>query len=85
MTTVIGAIAGLFTAGCLIPQIVKTHRTKSTGDFSLLFLTAMTTGAVLWAIYGLLLRSIPIVATNALCIAQMSYLLYMKARQGRSA
>jgi MtN3 and saliva related transmembrane protein len=60
----VGLTAGLFTTASLLPQVVKSLRTKSTKDISLGMFTLIATGNLLWFVYGLLRRDIPIIAAN---------------------
>jgi MtN3 and saliva related transmembrane protein len=44
MTTTIGLLAGVLTAGCWLPQLRRSWRTRSTTDISWTYLTVLTTG-----------------------------------------
>lgn len=85
MLTLIGTAAGLLTTGCLIPQVVKTQRSGSTSDFSFLYLAAMDVGLCLWLVYGVCLFSVPIIVSNSVSAALVSYLVAAKARQRTAA
>jgi MtN3 and saliva related transmembrane protein len=85
VVTLIGFAAGVLTTGSLIPQVLKTHRTQSVSDFSLLYLTAMDAGLCLWIAYGMFVGSTPIVASNVIAAMLISYLACAKVRHKRAA
>jgi MtN3 and saliva related transmembrane protein len=63
-TSVIGIIAGIFTAASLLPQLIKIIREKQVEDLSAgMFITLMV-GLALWIAYGFLRSDLPIIATN---------------------
>ena len=55
ITMIIGIVAGLCTTGSLLPQVIKTHRTKQTRDLSLGMFSLLAFGVGLWCIYGVLI------------------------------
>lgn len=57
---IIGYIAGFFVAVSLSPQLIKTWRTKSTKDISILWTLVLMFGLFLWVIYGLANKILPI-------------------------
>ena len=60
-----GYVAAALTTAAFVPQIVKTWRTRSAGDLSMVSLLLFTVGLALWLVYGVATWSIPIVAANA--------------------
>ena len=76
--TILGLIAGCFTAGCLLPQVIKSYRTKSTNDISLVYMLALSLGAFLWVIYGFLINSVAIFLANIISFFLVCYLLFIK-------
>jgi MtN3 and saliva related transmembrane protein len=65
---VLGLIAGALTTGCWLPQLFKSWRTRSTTDFSWLYLAVFGTGITLWMIYGAMKRDLAITVTNTLTL-----------------
>ena len=57
---IVGHAAGLIVAVALLPQVIKTWRTKSTRDISLLWTIVFIIGLILWVIYGFANRLMPI-------------------------
>lgn len=80
----IGFIAGALTTLAFVPQVIKSWRTRSAGDFSLTMLVAFTSGVGLWLTYGILLREPPIILANAVTLLLAVMLLWMKLK-GRSS
>ncbi len=78
--TILGFIAGGLTTFAFFPQVVKAARTKSTGDISLGMVSLSSTGIFLWFIYGLCLRSLPIILPNFISFVLTSTLLTLKIK-----
>jgi MtN3 and saliva related transmembrane protein len=81
--TVFGFIAAVFTTGCWLPQVRRTWRTRSTSDISWLYLTVLTTGVSLWAVYGILRADIVIFLANAVTVLFLGTLIYVKLAERR--
>jgi len=77
----IGYSAAALTTFAFVPQVVKTWRTKSAADFSFVTLAALTSGVFLWLVYGIALRSAPIVAANATTFVLTTALFILKLLQ----
>jgi MtN3 and saliva related transmembrane protein len=80
--TILGLAAGSCTTLAYLPQAVKAWRTRSTHDVSLQMFVLMVTGIVLWLIYGVLQRDLPIIAANIASLALTMTILYFKLRFG---
>ncbi|MDB5251722.1 MAG: hypothetical protein JWP27_891 [Flaviaesturariibacter sp.] len=72
--------AGSISAITFLPQVVKTWRTKSAGDISILMFTFATVSVLMWLAYGIILRDIPIIYTNSLVLVCSLIMLYFKFR-----
>jgi MtN3 and saliva related transmembrane protein len=83
MRELIGYAAGVLTTLAFVPQVVKSWRSKSVGDLSFLTLTALTAGVFLWFVYGIALRSAPIIAANGTTVVLDGILLGLKFRYRR--
>ncbi len=83
--TLIGFAAGTLTTLSFGPQVLKTYRTKRCDDLSAGMLLAFTSGVVLWLVYGLFLRSAPIISANAVTLALLVAIGAMKIRYRASA
>ncbi|MEK6983614.1 MAG: PQ-loop domain-containing transporter [Nanoarchaeota archaeon] len=57
---IIGYLAGFLAAIALSPQLIKTWKTKSTKDISIIWTISYMTGLTLWIVYGALKNVIPL-------------------------
>ncbi len=76
----LGFAAGTLTTLSFVPQLHKAWRSKRCDDLSLGMLLAFGAGVLLWLVYGLLLRASPIIVANAITLALILALLWLKAR-----
>jgi MtN3 and saliva related transmembrane protein len=76
----LGYVAAVFATGSFVPQVIKTWRTRSAEDLSLIMLLLHVLGMTLWLIYGLAIGSAPIVVANAVAILLDVVLLALKIR-----
>ncbi len=66
--TLLGLVAALFTTAAFVPQVVKTWRSGSSSDLSLGMYGLFAVGIVLWLIYGVLIRDLPVVLANGVTL-----------------
>ncbi|MBI4173509.1 MAG: SemiSWEET transporter [Candidatus Aenigmarchaeota archaeon] len=78
----LGYLAGLLVVGSMLPQMIKSWRTKSTSDISLLRYLIYVVGLILWIIYAILIGNGPVAVMNAVGLALASAILYLKLRYG---
>ncbi|MDE1855024.1 MAG: SemiSWEET transporter [Candidatus Micrarchaeota archaeon] len=79
---ILGFVAGALTTIAVLPQIIKSYRTRKTKDISWGWLGIMTSGNGLWAIYGFVLASLPILITNVIAFSFQIILILLKRRHG---
>ncbi len=60
----VGIVAGIFTSSSLMPQLIKTFKTKTAEEISLMMLITLMLGIGLWIYYGILRKDLPIIVTN---------------------
>lgn len=72
--------AGSISAVTFLPQVIKTWKTKSADDISLLMFTFATVSVIMWLVYGLILKDVPIIYTNSLVLLCSLIMLYFKFR-----
>ncbi len=77
---VLGYGAGTISALVFLPQVIKTWKTKSAGDISIVMFWLATTSVVLWLIYGILIKNGAVIYTNAVILVLSSVMLYFKFR-----
>jgi len=64
----IGIVAGLLTSISMLPQLMKIIKQKKAKEVSLSMLGVLTTGNIMWVIYGFMREDWPIIATNFVSI-----------------
>ena len=62
--TILGLLGGALTTSSFLPQVIKSWKTKSTGDVSIWMFLLLTTGIFIWAVYGFMIGSFPVVVAN---------------------
>lgn len=77
---IIGLLAATCTTVSFVPQVIKSFKTKSVGDFSWLYFIIFGSGLLFWLIYGLFLNSIPIILANAITLILVLILIGMKVK-----
>ena len=77
---ILGMTAGSITAITFLPQVIKTWKTKSAGDISMLMFTFATISVIMWLVYGIILKALPIIYTNSLVLMNSLIMLYFKFR-----
>ena len=80
MIGLLGFVAGALTAFAFLPQLLKTWRSRSSGDLSLSMLAAQSAGVSLWILYGVVIDSRPVIASNAVTLTMCLALLVLKVR-----
>ena len=80
--TAIGLLAGSLTTFAYVPQVVKSWRSGSTTDVSLMMFAIMMSGAMLWLIYGVFLHDIPIMTANGVTLLLAGTILVLKIKDG---
>jgi MtN3 and saliva related transmembrane protein len=76
----IGIVAGLLTSISMLPQLIKIIKEKKAKEISLLMLSVLTTGNILWAVYGFLRDDWPIIITNFISITINSITAFYRIR-----
>ncbi|HVP40045.1 MAG TPA: SemiSWEET transporter [Candidatus Saccharimonadales bacterium] len=82
LTSLLGLAAAACTTLAFVPQAARSWRTGSTRDISLGMFVVMTTGVLLWLVYGLLIRDLPLVLANGATFLLSLSILVLKIRKG---
>jgi MtN3 and saliva related transmembrane protein len=80
--TTIGLLAAICTTIAFLAQVIKTVRTKQTGDLSLLMYIILTAGLFLWLTYGLIIKNLPIISANSVSLVLSITVLILKIKHG---
>ncbi len=77
-TTYLGLLAGAITSMAVIPQVLKSYRTKHVRDISIWQPLMLDVGMGLWLAYGIIIRDAPLILANSFSILCNSILICMK-------
>ncbi len=78
--TLLGLFAGFLTTVSFLPQVVKTWRSRSARDISLGMFLILVSGVALWLIYGLLIKDLAVILTNAFTLVMSGSILFFKLK-----
>ncbi|MDA8364821.1 MAG: SemiSWEET transporter [Gammaproteobacteria bacterium] len=76
----VGVLAGTLTTVAFFPQAMKTWRTKSAKDISLGMFTLFAAGVFLWIVYGVGIRSVPVILANTVTFVLAVTILIFKIK-----
>ena len=76
----IGSVAAVCTTISFLPQLIRVWQRKSASDISLSMFLLFSFGVACWLIYGIGIRSAPIIAANAVTLALALAILTLKLR-----
>jgi MtN3 and saliva related transmembrane protein len=77
---ILGLVAGFCTTIAFLPQVLKTWKSRSAKDLSLGMFSFFCFGVLLWLVYGIVQKDIPVIAANAVTLMLASTLLFFKLR-----
>jgi MtN3 and saliva related transmembrane protein len=80
---VVGVGAALCSMTSFVPQIAKIWRERDAASVSLRMYAVTVTGFSLWIAYGAMIRSLPIVGANTVCLVLSGTILALKWRFSR--
>lgn len=78
----LGFIAGGLVAISLMPQVIKSWKTKSTKDLAISWTLINLAGQILWIVYGVYLESISLVVMSSVTLIMTIFLVGLKIRFG---
>ena len=79
----LGTVAGVLTTFSASPQLLTTYRTRDVDSFDLRFLIMLFTGLCLWAVYGVVIGSVPVTAFNLIGCLLWLPIIWMKIQSNR--
>jgi len=85
MDMVVGITAGVLTAASMLPQVIKTLKTKKAEHVSVLMLLVLISGVSLWIVYGCIKNDLPIVCTNSFSLLVNIFMLILRWRYGNNS
>ena len=78
----LGYAAGILVVASLLPQVLRSWKTKSTKDISLSRYLIYIAGLVLWIAYALIIGNGPVVLMNAIGLILALCILWLKLKYG---
>ncbi|PIZ99437.1 MAG: hypothetical protein COX77_01465 [Candidatus Komeilibacteria bacterium CG_4_10_14_0_2_um_filter_37_10] len=79
---IIGFVAGVLVAISLLPQLIKSWKTKSTKDVALAWTVINLTGQMLWLVYGVYINSTPLVVMSSITMIMNIFIVTLKLKFG---
>ena len=79
----LGYIAGILVVVSLLPQVIKSWKTKSTKDISLERYVIYIIGLILWIAYAVIIKNGPVAMMNSIGLVLATTILYLKLKYGK--
>ena len=76
----VGYLAASIGTVLMIPQLIKSIKTKQVKDLSVLMLLFYLLNCILWAEYGILINSFPIIICNFIALIISGFLFIIKIK-----
>jgi len=77
---ILGFAAGTLTSLAALPQLIKSLKTKRTKDLSLGMFSVLTVGLILWILYALFTKDVPLVLANIVTLIITVSILFLKIK-----
>ena len=78
----IGYAAAFLATLAFLPQVIKSYKSKSTGDLSWGMLSLIASALFLWLVYGIMIFSMPLILEDAISLVLVLALVWIKIRYG---
>ncbi len=85
VTSLIGYAAVAAGATFMLPQVVKSWKTKKVADLSVVSVVLYLANSILWFTYGVLIAARPVIIANALALVISIVQAFLKFRYRASA
>lgn len=80
LANLVGVAAALCSMTSFAPQLLKIWRERDASSVSLRMYIVTVTGFSLWIAYGVLIKSWPVIGSNAVCLLLSAAILVLKWR-----
>lgn len=77
---IFGYVAAILTTLSFLPQALKTIKEKNTEGISLVMYSLFTSGVLMWLVYGLFVKDIPIIVANSITLILAVTILALKIK-----
>lgn len=78
LTQIIGFLAAAVGTSLMLPQVIKTVKTKKVNDLSLTMLVFYFLNCLLWLAYGILILAWPVIVCNFVALIISIFQLVLK-------
>jgi MtN3 and saliva related transmembrane protein len=78
--TILGLVSACFTTFALLPQVIKSIKTKETKDLSFGMYSIFAIGLILWLFYGAFKRDLPVIFANSVSLVLTIIILSLKLK-----
>ncbi len=82
LVELVGQAGGFLSTIAVLPQVIKSFKTKRTGDLSLGYLLLLAASMFLWASYGVMISSLPVIIWNTVNEVLVLILVALKLKYG---
>jgi MtN3 and saliva related transmembrane protein len=79
----VGTAAALCSMSSFVPQVVKIWRERDASSVSLRMYVVTVTGFSLWTLYGVMLKSWPLIGSNVVSLGLSAAILVLKLKFDR--
>ncbi len=79
----LGLLAGACTSSAVLPQLIKTWRTKQADEISMGMFVIFVAGLIMWLFYGISKSDVPVIAANSLALLLYGLMLIFKIKFGK--
>lgn len=80
---ILGYSAGILTLFNMLPQVIKTYKSKSAKDVSFLMVISYALSMLLWVAYAYFINSVPIIITNGIAFVISFIQLVLMAKYNK--
>jgi MtN3 and saliva related transmembrane protein len=81
----LGIVGTVLSTVSLMPQVIRTWRTRSTDDISAAWLLVALVAMAVWITYGSLIDAPAVILVNVLSVFQCGSILFIKVQNMRAA
>lgn len=79
---IIGIMAAVLSTVSFLPQVIQAFRTKHTKDISFATFFVLSLGIILWLVYGIMIKEIPVILANSATLILSVLILITKIKYG---
>ena len=79
----VGYLGGIFIMISFVPQVIKSYKTKSVDDLSIMMILATLIGTIFWISYGFFIKGRPVIVMNTIFGFIVLFQLYLKLKYGK--